>query len=270
MYRLLKQDGGWAGTIKNKNYTGNWKKDINKLIGNGRIIKIHIDILTEAMKKNNIITAFTLLLAAASVMTGCIDSKRQPGKIYMPDMTYSRALETYALLNDTVFTDNASNPGHEIFYNRKPVIGTIAVGELFPYTLPNDSNGYKLSAEVKNPLAPLDKKDMYEAGRLFNINCAVCHGATGVANGPLSTKIGAIANLTSPTYVAMADGTMFHSINYGKNNMGSYASQLSRKQRWMIIQYVRTLQPKAETSAGMASAKTDSTAAKTDSVTKKA
>ena len=47
----------------------------------------------------------------------------------------------------------------------------------------------------------------------------------------------------------MADGTMFHSIAYGKNNMGSYASQLSRKQRWMIIKYVRTLQPKVTATA---------------------
>jgi mono/diheme cytochrome c family protein len=42
----------------------------------------------------------------------------------------------------------------------------------------------------------------------------------------------------------MTDGTMFHSLTYGKNNMGSYASQLSREQRWMIIKYIRTLQPK--------------------------
>jgi mono/diheme cytochrome c family protein len=222
------------------------------------------------MKKNNILIVLGLALTAGAVITGC-DSKRQPGKIYMPDMAYSRALETYALLNDTVFTDNRANPGHEIFYNRKPVEGTIAVGELFPYTLPNDSNGYKLSAEVKNPLPPLNKKDMEEAGRLFNINCAVCHGAGGTANGPLSTKIGAIANLTTPPYVAMADGTMFHSINYGKNNMGSYASQLSRKQRWMIVQYIRTLQPKPETATGVVPAKKDSTGAKTDTTaTKKA
>lgn len=222
------------------------------------------------MKKINILTVLALALTGVAVFTGC-DSKRQPGKIYMPDMGYSRALETYSLLNDTVFTDNPANTGHEIFYNRRPVDGTIPVGELFAYTLPNDSNGYKLSAGVKNPLPPLTKQELAEAGRLFNINCAVCHGAGGQANGPLSTKIGAIANLTSPLYVAMADGTMYHSINYGKNNMGSYASQLSRKQRWMIVHYIRTLQPKTEATIGTAPAKTDSTAVKTDSAaTKKA
>jgi mono/diheme cytochrome c family protein len=205
--------------------------------------KIYIDITKEAMKKNNIVTILVLVIAGIAVITGC-DSKRQPGKIYMPDMAYSRALETYILLDDTVFTNNPSHPGHEIFYNRKPVDGTVKVGDLFAFTLPNDSTGYKLSAEVKNPLPPLSKKDLAETARLFNINCAICHGVTGTANGPLSTKIGAIANLTTPAYVAMADGTMFYSIYYGKNNMGSYASQLSRKQRWMLVQYIRTLQPK--------------------------
>ena len=218
------------------------------------------------MKRINFLTA--ILISALAVALSSCDEKQKPGKIYMPDMTYSRAIETYSLLNDTVFTTDPSKAGREIFYNSKPVDGTVAVGELFAYTLPNDSAGYKLSAEVKNPLPPLTGKESEEASRLFNINCAICHGAGGLANGPLATsgKIGGVANLTTPAYVAMADGTMFHSINYGKNNMGSYASQLSRKQRWQLVQYIRTLQPKAtaaETPAPVAvSAKADSTTKK--------
>ena len=214
------------------------------------------------MKKNNIISALALALTAVAVITGC-DSKRQPGKIYMPDMAYSRALETYSLLNDTVFTDNSNKLGHEIFYNRRPVDGTVPIGELFAYTLPNDSNGYKLSSEVKNPQPALSKAELTETGRLFNINCAICHGIDGKAGGPLavSGKIGGVANLTADAYIKMADGTMFHSIYYGKNNMGSYASQLSRKQRWNIVHYIRTLQPKPA-ATGDASATKDSTASK--------
>ncbi len=221
------------------------------------------------MKRINFLTAI-LISTAVLALISCSDSKRQPGKIYMPDMAYSRALETYALLNDTVFTTEPSKAGHEIFYNSKPVDGTVAIGELFAYTLPNDSNGYKLSAEVKNPLPHFDAKDSAEASRLFNINCAICHGAEGKANGPLATsgKIGGVANLTAGIYLTMADGTMFHSINYGKNNMGSYASQLSRKQRWQLVQYIRTLQPKsiATDAAGAAAAATP-TLPKADSTT---
>ena len=209
------------------------------------------------MKRINFLTAI-LITAVIIVTVGSCDGKREPGKIYMPDMAYSRAYETYASRDSSVFTTNPADLGSKIFYNNLPPAGTIKRGELFPYTLPNDSMGYKMSAEVKSPLGPLSDNEMLEAARLFNINCAICHGAKGVANGPLSGKIGAIANLTLPQYVAMADGTMFHSITYGKNNMGSYASQLDRKQRWMIIQYIRTLQPK-----GIAApvAKADSTAA---------
>jgi hypothetical protein len=61
------------------------------------------------------------------------------------------------------------------------------------------------------------------------------------AQGPLATggKVPAVANLTLAQYVKMPVGTMFHSVTYGKGNMGSYASQLTRKQRWMVIQYVK-------------------------------
>jgi mono/diheme cytochrome c family protein len=196
------------------------------------------------MKK--IATLFVVIVTAAIAFVSC-DSKREPGKIYMPDMAYSRGYETYAERDSSKFTMSADERGgSKIFYNAVPAAGTIKRGELFPYTLPNDSNGYKMSATVPNPIGEMTEAEMKEAGRLFNINCAICHGEKGAGNGPISTsgKIGGIANLTLDSYVKMADGTMFHSINYGKNSMGSYASQLSREQRWMIIKYIRTLQPK--------------------------
>jgi mono/diheme cytochrome c family protein len=209
------------------------------------------------MKK--IATIVVLVLTASIAFISC-DNKREPGKIYMPDMAYSRAYETYAQRDTAVFTSDAASKGAKIYYDNNPVKGTIKRGELFPYTLPNDSNGYKMSAAVMNPIAAMTEAEMKEAGRLFNINCAICHGDKGAGNGPIATagKIGGIANLTLEAYVKMADGTMFHSITYGKNNMGSYASQLSREQRWKVIKYIRTLQPKPATETA-APAATDTT-----------
>lgn len=205
------------------------------------------------------ITYLTAIVFAAVLTTviGC-DGKREPGKIYMPDMTYSRAVESYSLLDSSLFTDDLTKAGHKIFYNRTPVNGTIALGELPVYALPNDSNGYKMSAAVVNPLAatPLAGADSIETARLYNINCAICHGADGKASGPLSVsgKIGGVANLTIEAYQKMADGTMYHSITYGKGLMGSYASQLDRKQRWKVVQYIRALQPKASATTAVAAA----------------
>ena len=183
------------------------------------------------MKKMKILISFVLVIGLITLVQSC-DSKRDPGKTYMPDMQYSRAYEAYAP-NDLM--------KHNVNYVPYPVEGTIRRGDLFPYPLANDSNGYKLSAQIKDPLPPLDAVQMKEAERLFNINCAICHGAKMDAQGPLATggKVPAVANLTLAQYVAMPEGTMFHSITYGKGNMGSYASQLSREQRWMVIQYVK-------------------------------
>ena len=194
-------------------------------------------------------TFLTIIIIGAIVVTvSSCDSKREPGKIYMPDMAYSRAYKTYVQL-DSSFTEDSSELGYKIFFNRKPVDSTVKRGELFPYPYQNDSIGYKMSATVKNPLPALSTADSAEASRLFNINCGICHGTDGKASGPLAKggKVGGIKDLTSAEAVDMADGTIFHIMTYGQNNMGSYASQLDRKQRWMIVQYVRTLQPKATT-----------------------
>lgn len=186
------------------------------------------------MKKTKILFLFLIVLGGFAILQSC-GSKRDPGRTYMPDMQYSRAYEAYA----------ANNLKQDrINYVPYPVDGTIRRGDLFPYTLPNDSTGYRLSAQVKNPLPPLTDAQLKEAGRLFNIYCAICHGEKMDAQGPLSTggKVPAVANLTLKQYVEMPEGTMFHSVTYGKGNMGSYAPQLTREERWMVIEYVKRRQ----------------------------
>ncbi|HAO45738.1 MAG TPA: cytochrome c [Ferruginibacter sp.] len=217
------------------------------------------------MKKAAIIA--TLVLTAAVVITSC-DSKRQPGKVYMPDMAYSRAYESYAQRDSSVFTTDPSDASHKIFFNNLPPAGTIKRGDQFPFPVAFDNSKSTIDsnaalvaqlAQVKNPLPELTGRDLEEAGRLFNINCAVCHGAKAENNGPVAPKIGGVKSIvaTSPKY---SDGRLFYVMTYGQMNMGSYASQLSREQRWRIVQYIRTLEPK--TAAAPA---TDAAAPKTDS-----
>ena len=49
--------------------------------------------------------------------------------------------------------------------------------------------------------------------------------------------------IADPVVSKMSEGQMMYSVTYGKNLMGSYASQLSTKQRWMIVRYIKQLQP---------------------------
>ena len=210
------------------------------------------------MKKIAIIS--TLILSITLVLISC---GHQTGRAYMPDMAYSRAYESYAPRDSSIFTANPADLGHKIFYNNLPPAGTIKRGELFPFAVPHDSTGLLiLSGQVKNPFDSISVEDLKEAGRLFNINCAVCHGPKAEANGPLAPKIGGVKSIIAAS-PGFSDGRIFYVMTYGQNNMGSYASQLSREQRWKIIKYIRTLEPKA------AVAVTGTTAVKPDSVTTK-
>ncbi|MEO6251722.1 MAG: cytochrome c [Ferruginibacter sp.] len=218
------------------------------------------------MKKIAIIT--TLILSMAVVFIGC-KGKRDTGRAYMPDMSYSRAYESYASRDSAIFTTDPNDKGHKIFYNNMPPAGTVKRGELFPFSVvPNSINGVdsnaliNLSAQVKNPLESLTGKELEEAGRLFNINCAICHGAKGEANGPMAPKVGGVKSIIAAS-PGFSDGRIFYVMTYGQNNMGSYASQLSREQRWRIVQYIRTLEAKpADGTATTTAPKADSVAAK--------
>lgn len=177
---------------------------------------------------------------ALVTMVSCDKVRRSPGRAYMPDMTYSRAYETYAS------TENLQRQG--VHYSALPVAGTIARGDmLFTYPYKNDSAGYANSKNVTNPLPPLDAKQYLEAARLYLVNCGICHGEKLDGNGPL-WKDGsgpfpsAPRNFMLPELKAMAEGTMFHSVTYGRNTMGSYASQLTTEQRWLVIHYIKEKQ----------------------------
>ena len=190
---------------------------------------------------------FTILSLVAVVgLTSCNDIKRTPGKIYMPDMAYSRAYETYA--------DHSNLASQGINYDNRPVAGTIARGKEmpFPYAIdkPGDTTNYNASKLVPNPIDSLVGRDIAEAERLYLVNCGICHGAKLDGNGPLY-KDGNGPYAAKPAtlvgdakYENMPAGQMFYSVAYGKNLMGSYASQLSRHQRWMIIKYIKNKQTK--------------------------
>jgi len=65
-----------------------------------------------------------------------------------------------------------------------------------------------------------------------------------------------------PIVSVMPDGQMFYSITYGKNLMGSYASQLSKKQRWMIVHYIKAQQAAAKATSAPAAADSSATVKK--------
>jgi mono/diheme cytochrome c family protein len=181
-------------------------------------------------KTKSIVVASLIGLSLAACNSG--DMRRNPGKTYAPDMVYSRAYDAYTA--NPNFADSQSS--------RLPVAGTVARGHALPeHLVEGDTNAYKaLSATMR-----FSEDEVTEGGRLFNIYCAICHGANLDGQGPLyaSGKFAAMpANLKDAKYLHMPVGTMYAAIKFGKNAMGSYASQLDVKQRWQIISYIKKTQ----------------------------
>lgn len=91
-----------------------------------------------------------------------------------------------------------------------------------------------------------DSAEIVQGKRLFDIYCAICHGEKLDGQGPLFTS-GKFASmpanlLGADYYLNLAPGMIYHTIQYGKNMMGSYYSQLDENQRWEVIAYVKKMQ----------------------------
>jgi mono/diheme cytochrome c family protein len=90
----------------------------------------------------------------------------------------------------------------------------------------------------------------------YNINCSVCHGLAGNGKG-IFTKYSAVlpTDMTGPGFDDAAnpayrpDGKIFDTITNGWNQMGGYGANITVKDRWAIVAYVRTLQYAAKNPA---------------------
>lgn len=202
------------------------------------------------MKKKHLVT---LVIAGATFLAACNSGgiRRNPGRIYAPDMQYSQAYDAY--------TKNPVTPNG--LTSQLPVPGTIARSQELPKHLKEeDTAGYRaLTFPKKYAAAELD-----EGKRLFDIYCAICHGDALDGQGPLfkSGKFASMpANLVSGDYyLNLAPGMIYHTIQYGKNMMGSYYSQLNEQQRWEVIAYIKKTQDDKKGVAFAYELKADSTA----------
>jgi mono/diheme cytochrome c family protein len=196
--------------------------------------------------KKIILSTFTVILAIA--ISSCFRNPKKPGYVYMPDMHHSVAVETYdKTLNKTIFKDGLSAltpPKGTIPYAQGAIYNK---SEYKPYRHTFSTEG---EAAAKADVNPIEKNEanLAEGKRLYEIYCAPCHGATGEANGTVTTAnnrafpMGAGFSYFTDANMALTDGQMFYITQYGRNLMQSYATQLNVKERWQVIAYVKQMQ----------------------------
>jgi mono/diheme cytochrome c family protein len=124
--------------------------------------------------------------------------------------------------------------------NSVPITGTFVAGFQVSYQ-PLPGTVDSMSA-LKNPTAPAEAS-LVNGRKLYQINCAVCHGTAGKGDGPF-LKYG----LPAPSLVAdhakgLSDGYLFGMIRNGRGAMPTY-NRIEEMDRWDVVNYMRGLQGK--------------------------
>jgi mono/diheme cytochrome c family protein len=123
-----------------------------------------------------------------------------------------------------------------------PPEGTVAVG-----LLKEDDAFYRGQTGGmyvgRNPLT-LDKTTFELGQKKFNTYCSPCHDRTGGGHGVVWKKMPtfAPANLHEDRVKGYPDGEYFDIVSNGRRNMKGYKNQITERDRWAIIAYIRVLQ----------------------------
>lgn len=109
--------------------------------------------------------------------------------------------------------------------------GVAAVSAQGEWKAPADAKG------MKNPV-----KGVGNAKKNIETNCATCHGASGKGNGPAAAALPPPkpADWTSARVQKETDGELFWKISNGRGAMPPW-KHLPEKDRWEIVNYIRTL-----------------------------
>lgn len=123
-------------------------------------------------------------------------------------------------------------------------------------SVPVDGVAYLPGSVPVNPI-PADEDSVARGGNLYQIHCAVCHGATGTEITTVSSFFVNVkpTNLSSEEAQALSDGEIFLTISNGKFNPNNslfpdveFSGQcpplnenLTVRERWDVVNFVRTL-----------------------------
>ena len=120
---------------------------------------------------------------------------------------------------------------------RPPVEGTVARGFIpYPYMGIDEPQEF-----LSNPFLP-SIENLKLGKKKFLTYCSPCHGNFGDGDSRLKGQFPNPPSLHSERIRNFEDGRFYHVITNGKNIMPSYAAQISREERWAIVNYIRVLQ----------------------------
>jgi mono/diheme cytochrome c family protein len=96
--------------------------------------------------------------------------------------------------------------------------------------------------ERENPLKG-DEESIALGKKLFSSQCTMCHGPEGQGDGDLAADMQlAIADFSSSKARERTDGELFYILSKGHGSMPAQGERMPEKNRWSLVNHIRTLQ----------------------------
>lgn len=138
---------------------------------------------------------------------------------------------------DKLTAQEGSNLFADMKGMRPPVEGTVARGEI-PYPYYGQTNPPEV---LTNPTIPT--KEILKLGKeKFLTFCSPCHGNFAQGESRLNGQFPTGPTLVTSKIINYSDGMIYHIMTNGQNVMPSYVHQVTRAERWAIVDYIRVLQ----------------------------
>lgn len=200
-------------------------------LGADKVMDIHLD-AEEVNYKPKILEPkfliFIVIVAFATSLAGYFVNNKL---LFMPPFDFMMEQQRLDAQSKSDFFGDG-------FGMRQPVEETVARGQKF---YPYHGKPELAEANLVNPLMP--SEEVLALGKKkFNTFCSPCHDYQGTGNGRLNGQFPNPPSLHSEKVRNWKDGHLYHIIVDGQNIMPSYALQLTEKERWSVIHYIRALQ----------------------------
>lgn len=125
------------------------------------------------------------------------------------------------------------------------ILATVAMFNAFAGWRVPDS-----ARKVQNPY-PAAQASLKEGSEIYAKRCKECHGVNGDGMGEKADQLSAMpSDFTDVREMSRAtDGELFWKITHGRRPMPAFKDKLTDKQRWELVDYIRTFAKKSAANA---------------------
>lgn len=165
----------------------------------------------------------------------------RPNREFLPEMVRTPRYNAYS--------PNLNFPDGQTL--QSPVAGTILRGLLPLHYAATPEDAVRAGDSLPSLVRAGDAQSIARGGAVYSNFCQPCHGPAGRGDGLVVLRgFPAPPSLYADNARKMKDGQIFHILTYGQKNMPTYASQISREDRWNVVAFVRSLQKQGARAAG--------------------